>query len=106
MTEAVSQVAHSASRRGKRQRLSEEEVRSALPAGWSGGAERISREFTFRSYQAGMDFAVQVAHLAEQSDHHPELLIGYRRVKVTYWTHDRGGVTALDLASAEVVNRL
>ena len=90
----------------KRQPLSDVQVQAQLPAGWAGDAREISREFTFGSYQAGVDFAVRVAQAADQADHHPDLLIGYKRVKVMFSTHDAGGVTALDIAGAQAVNGL
>jgi 4a-hydroxytetrahydrobiopterin dehydratase len=42
----------------------------------------------------------QVA-LAERLDHHPDLTLGYRQLRVEVWTHDRAGVTQLDLDYAE-----
>ena len=89
-----------------RRPLTDAEVHARLPAGWQGNSRRISRTLPFETYQAGVEFAVQVAQLAEASDHHPDLCIGYRQVKVTYWTHDVGGVTATDLRAAEAVNAL
>jgi 4a-hydroxytetrahydrobiopterin dehydratase len=45
--------------------------------------------------------AVAIAHaqvaLAERLDHHPLLTIGYRQLRVELWTHDRAGLTELDL---------
>ncbi|MFC4454989.1 4a-hydroxytetrahydrobiopterin dehydratase [Deinococcus sonorensis] len=92
--------------RAARTRLSAEELADQLPDGWSGDTSSVTREFQFPSYQAGVAFAVRVATQAEASDHHPDLLIGYRRVQVRYSTHDAGGVTALDLREASAVNGL
>jgi 4a-hydroxytetrahydrobiopterin dehydratase len=35
--------------------------------------------------------------LAEALDHHPLITLGYRTVRLELWTHDRGGITQLDL---------
>lgn len=90
----------------RRKPLSAEALNERLPAGWAGDSAGIEREFKFDSYLAGVDFAVRVAQAAEQVDHHPDLLIGYKRVKVTFVTHDAGGVTELDLAGASATNGL
>jgi 4a-hydroxytetrahydrobiopterin dehydratase len=44
--------------------------------------------------------AAQVA-LAERLDHHPNVTFTYRRLRFELWTHDRDGVTQLDLDYAE-----
>ena len=86
--------------------LTAAELEHSKPEHWDGTSQAIWREFAFESYLAGVNFAVGVAQLAEQQNHHPDLAIGYKRVKVTYSTHDSGGVTPKDLAAALAVNQL
>jgi 4a-hydroxytetrahydrobiopterin dehydratase len=50
-------------------------------------------------------FEAQVA-IAERLNHHPVVTIGYRSVRVELWTHDRDGITQLDLDYAEAFDRL
>jgi 4a-hydroxytetrahydrobiopterin dehydratase len=50
-------------------------------------------------------FEAQVA-TAERLNHHPVVTIGYRSVRVDLWTHDRGGVTRLDLDYAEAFDQI
>lgn len=90
------------------QRLPEAVVRDALAAlpRWSGDTNAIAATFGFDTYEAGVAFAVQVALLAQRMDHHPDLTIGWRRVTVTYTTHDAGGVTGRDLAAARAVDAI
>jgi 4a-hydroxytetrahydrobiopterin dehydratase len=90
------------------QRLTEDVVRNALVAlpRWSGDASAIAATFGFDTYEAGVAFAVQVALIAQRLDHHPELTVGWRRVTVTYTTHDAGGVSARDLAAAAAVDAI
>lgn len=79
---------------------------TSLPDGWSRAGQSISRTFSFRSYPEGLAFVGKVAALAEGQDHHPNMLLEYRRVTVSYTTHDAGGVTLLDLEAAASVNAL
>ena len=46
-----------------------------------------------------------MAIYAEKKDHHPEWFNVYSTVVVTLSTHDSGGVTNLDLAMAQEMNR-
>jgi 4a-hydroxytetrahydrobiopterin dehydratase len=39
-------------------------------------------------------------------NHHPEIDIRYRRVRVAVWTHSAGGLTELDLSLAGRCNEL
>lgn len=90
------------------QRVGEEVVRAALQSlpQWSGDERAIAATFGFDTYEAGVAFAVQVALLAQRIDHHPELVIGWRRVTVTFTTHDADGVTARDLSAAKAVDAI
>ncbi|WP_135229207.1 4a-hydroxytetrahydrobiopterin dehydratase [Deinococcus fonticola] len=89
-----------------RTRLADAEVLAELPPGWSLDGGRIWREWTFEQYLDGVNFALAVARQAETMDHHPDLHIFYRLVRVAFWTHDMGGVTRVDLRAARAVNAL
>lgn len=56
-------------------------------------------------YNRGVAFAVATTAWAEELDHHPYVTIGYDTLRVELWTHDRGGVSSLDLEFAERVER-
>ena len=57
----------------------------------------ILRTIKFNTYLAGIDFVNRIAKLAEEANHHPDLLVGWRKVEVSLSTHDSGGITLLDL---------
>jgi len=85
--------------------LSNDEIKMALPEGWAGDARGIEREFRFASYAEGVAFAVHVALVAERVNHHPdEMRVMWKRVVVRFVTHSAGGVTALDIKGAALVN--
>lgn len=90
------------------QRLDAAVVSNALRAlpRWSGDERAIAATFSFETYEAGVAFAVQCALIAQRMDHHPELGVGWRRVTVTFTTHDAGGVTSRDLAAAGAVDAI
>jgi 4a-hydroxytetrahydrobiopterin dehydratase len=57
-------------------------------------------------YMEGIDFVRQVAELAEENNHHPDILIHYKRITVRYWTHTASGVTLADVQMAQKVDVL
>ena len=87
-------------------KLTDGDVHDLKPAGWWGDDGMLFREFAFESYGAGVEFAVQVAALAEERGHHPDIHIFYKRVRLNFFTHDAGGVTGADIAGAGAVNDL
>ena len=82
------------------------ELREALDdlAGWVAGDNAIRRQFTCPSLPEAIRFATRIAFDAEAADHHPDLLISYRKVTVTWSTHSEGGVTEKDIAAAARTN--
>lgn len=75
-------------------------------AGWQAEGGGIARVFAFPTYADGVAFALKVALLAERTNHHPDLEVGYRRVRVLFTSHDAGGVTDRDFDAALAVSRL
>lgn len=92
----------------KREKLSEQVVTAFTTshAGWARAGDAVTKTFAFSDYAGGIAFAVRVGFAAERRDHHPDLRIGYRKVEVTWTTHDAGGITALDTEMAELCDRL
>ena len=83
-------------------RLTSDEVRQRLTAlpGWELGDNAIKRKFTFRDFAEAVSFVVRVGFGAEAADHHPDILINYKRVTLTFSTHSEGGLTEKDFAGA------
>ena len=72
----------------------------ARHAGWERTPEGISRRFAFPDFATALAFVVRVGCFAEKVDHHPDIELGWGRVRVAWSTHDAGGVTQLDLDAA------
>lgn len=70
------------------------------------GREAITKSFRFKDFTQAFGFMTQVALVAEKMNHHPEWSNVYRSVDITLSTHDVGGLSALDLKLAEVINRI
>jgi len=69
--------------------------------GWRFENDGLHRELTFASFPDAIAFVARLAFDAEKADHHPEILVNYKRVRVTWSTHSAGGVTDKDFAGVE-----
>lgn len=87
-------------------RLSSKALATAVRAlpGWTAGDGAISRTFTCATFPDAITFATRIAFDAEAADHHPDILISYTKVTVTWSTHSAGGVTKKDVAAAKATD--
>ena len=65
--------------------------------------ERVNHANTFMS---GINFVCQVAEAAESENHHPDIIINYKRITIRYWTHSASGVTLADVQMAQKIDPL
>ena len=91
-----------------RDRLLHEEVTAFLKANlrWRFAEGSFTRSVQFSSYMDGIAFVNRVAELAEAADHHPDLVVKWRKVDLLLTTHDAGGVTHLDIDLARRLEEL
>ncbi len=89
--------------------LNDAEIRERLARlnGWERAGDTICKTFRTDSYLAGIALASAIGVISEGLDHHPELTIGWRRVMVSYCTHDAGDrLSHKDFDAAERVDAL
>jgi 4a-hydroxytetrahydrobiopterin dehydratase len=89
-------------------KITAEEARQKLQtlSGWALEADAVKRQFTFAGFPEAVAFIVRLGFAAEAVDHHPDLLVNYKRVTVTYSTHSEGGLTEKDFAGASEATSL
>jgi len=68
--------------------------------------ERMRKEYQFKNFAQSMDFVNKVAGIAEARDHHPDILIQYNRVTLTFYTHTENAVTDKDVGLATEIDKL
>ena len=88
--------------------LSDPDIESALRSlpGWKREGEAIVKTFRFASFRDAVAFVDRLAPVVDAADHHPDILIRYRRVTLAYSTHSEGGITEKDIAGAREAERL
>ena len=88
--------------------LSQEQIGAALGEldGWGFKDEALVRTFRFADFVHAIDFVNQLAEIAEEQQHHPDIDIRYNKVTLRLSSHDAGGVTMRDVQLAEAVQQL
>ena len=87
--------------------LSKAEIDEQLKTldGWTLEGDVIRRQYTFQGFPEAIAFLNRLVPDAEQADHHPGITVNYRRVTLSWSTHDEGGLTAKDVAGAKMADR-
>jgi len=87
--------------------LSKAEIDEQLETlnGWTLDGKAIRKQFTFKGFPEAVAFVNRLVPDAERADHHPDITINYRRVTLSWSTHDEGGLTAKDIAGAQMADR-
>jgi 4a-hydroxytetrahydrobiopterin dehydratase len=73
--------------------------------GWTHEGDAIRKQFTFAGFPQAVAFVSRLVPDAEAADHHPDITINYRKVTLSYSTHDEGGLTLKDFDGAKMAER-
>jgi 4a-hydroxytetrahydrobiopterin dehydratase len=74
--------------------------------GWALEGDAIRKTYTFNDFLEAIAFVTRLAAVAQAADHHPDILISYKRVALTYSTHSEGGLTEKDFAGAAAADKV
>jgi len=69
------------------------------------GVQALSRCISLSNFSCAMHLANQIAVLAEQQDHHPQMTLGWGKLDVLWWSHDVKGISERDLNLALLTDR-
>jgi len=78
----------------------------SLNSNWKLVDNKIQREFIFKDFLSAFNFIKELADLAENSNHHPDIFNSYNKVLISLTTHDLGGVSKKDFKLAEEIDNL
>ena len=73
---------------------------------WEYEKNALTRTLEFEEFNDAIDFVNDLAEIAEEAQHHPEITIRHTRISLILTTHDLGGVTELDIELAQRVDNL
>ena len=92
--------------------LSEQEIQELAPQipSWmiheEEGIKKLICSFAFSSYEDSVNFTNKVAKLAEEEDHHPEIVLEWGNVTVSWWSHKIKGLHTNDFICASKTDDL
>lgn len=67
---------------------------------------KIQKVFRFKSYKDSVDFSYKVASLADDEDHHPQIILEWGKVTVIWWSHKIEGLHKNDFICAAKTDKL
>ncbi|MFN6964704.1 MAG: 4a-hydroxytetrahydrobiopterin dehydratase [Pyrinomonadaceae bacterium] len=82
------------------------EDRLAELNGWETDGGRLVKKLKFANFAEALEYVDRVGALAEAADHHPDVTFGWGYAEIALTTHDRGGVTDVDIALARQIDTL
>lgn len=73
---------------------------------WEIEEGKLTKNFKFRDFLGSINFVNELAEIAEQESHHPDIYIYYNKVKLTLSTHAAKGLTENDFILAAKIDEL
>ena len=74
---------------------------------WKIQDKLLTREFQFKDFNEAMSFVAKIHPIAEEADHHPDILIhSYNKVKIMLYTHSEGKITDKDYSLADRIDNI
>ncbi|MEM9953713.1 MAG: 4a-hydroxytetrahydrobiopterin dehydratase [Chloroflexota bacterium] len=89
--------------------LSDAAITEALVGldGWERDGDSLVKTFETGTYPQGLAFATAAGMVADGMNHHPDIVIGWKKVTLTFTTHDAGSkISQLDIDTAKAVNAI
>ncbi len=89
--------------------LGAEAVRGLLarvPEWRAEGVHHIAREWKFRNFAEALRFVNEAGAIAEAERHHPDIELGWGRVRIEIHTHKIDGLTESDFILAAKIDRI
>ncbi|GGC69140.1 4a-hydroxytetrahydrobiopterin dehydratase [Hoyosella rhizosphaerae] len=85
--------------------LNNSEIAAALEMQpqWEREGDTLVRAATFPTFLTGLAAINDIATLAEEANHHPDIDIRWRTVHFRCTTHSKGGITQLDVNLAQAI---
>ncbi|OGM57105.1 hypothetical protein A2955_01995 [Candidatus Woesebacteria bacterium RIFCSPLOWO2_01_FULL_37_19] len=68
---------------------------------------KMHKEFKFKDFKSAISFVNQIADLAEELGHHPNItLFDYNKVRIDLWTHKINGLHKNDFILASRIDEI
>ncbi|WP_373894043.1 4a-hydroxytetrahydrobiopterin dehydratase [Virgibacillus natechei] len=74
--------------------------------GWEYTGGYLKKTYKLADFKASLTFVNNVGELAEEANHHPDIVIQYNKVDLSLRSHDEDGITNKDFDLAEKIEQL
>jgi len=83
------------------------ELLKNLDAAWelTQDETRLFRKFTFKSFKRPLRLTNEVARIAEEENHHPEIKLAWGLCEITIWTHTNNNLVENDFILAAKIDK-
>ena len=71
---------------------------------WAYLENSIKKDYQFGSYMDSIEFINRLAKQAELNNHHPDMIVGWCKIKVSFTSHEKGGLTNQCLEMAKLAD--
>jgi 4a-hydroxytetrahydrobiopterin dehydratase len=88
--------------------MSEAEINTMLASlsDWQYQNGKLTKSWVLKNHYQAISFVNAIAWISHQENHHPYITVGYKDVKVEYWTHAIDGISENDFICAAKVDQL
>lgn len=73
---------------------------------WETKDRRLFKRFEFTNFAEALSFVDRVGMLAEQVNHHPDILFGWGYAEISLFTHSEDGITDKDRSLARSIDQI
>ncbi len=73
---------------------------------WQKQPPKLRKEFKFKDFLSAISFVNEVAKVAENLNHHPDMHIYYNVVIIETWTHSENDITEKDYELAKKIDEI
>lgn len=73
---------------------------------WETTKDGLVREYAFSDFSTATRFVENIARLAQEHNHHPDIVWRYNKVVLTLFTHDAQAITKKDYDLAGAIDAL
>jgi len=75
--------------------------------GWKRDGDKLVKTFETGTYPQGLAFATAAGMVADGMNHHPDIMIGWKKVTIEFTTHDAGHkISQKDVDAAKAINAI
>ena len=68
--------------------------------------KKLKKVFNFKNYKDSLNFSNKIAKLADEEDHHPQIILEWGKVTVIWWSHKIEGLHHNDFICAAKTDQL